>query len=167
MQVTGAERRRMQENGVPDHVQDRVEHLMEALHQHQENDRGPEARWALQRLRLRAEEGVPCLEAILEILGRRMMPRGFWPIERRPQTEEGQARWMAWISQWQNLFLHGMEHHLQVPLQHQEAALPRPGIVRSAETSSHPAEWHCPPDRESPSFHLGCRGPHLQSFEET
>ena len=101
MQLTGAERRRMQENGVPDHVQDRVEHLMEALHQHQENDRGPEARWALQRLRLRAEEGVQCLEAILEIMGRRMMPRGFWPVERRPQTAEDQARWMAWIRQWQ------------------------------------------------------------------
>eukprot|EP00439_Symbiodinium_sp_Y106_P052353 s1996_g7.t1 len=134
MQLTGAERRRMQENGVPDHVQDRVEHLMEALHQHQENDRGPEARWALQRLRLRAEEGVQCLEAILEILGRRMMPRGFWPVERRPQTEESQARWMAWIRQWQNLFLHGMEHHLQVPLQNQETA-PSPQFLPSSTTS--------------------------------
>ena len=134
MQLTGAERRRMQENGVPQHVQDRVEALLEALQLHQEADRGPESRWALQRLRLRAEEGMQCLDAILQILARRMMPRGFWPVERRPRADHEQMRWFAWVRQWQSIFLHGMEHHLQVPLQRNEQE-PSPEFLPSSTAS--------------------------------
>ena len=134
MQLTGAERQRLQENGVPDHVLTRVESLLEALQEHQDNERGPESRWALQRLRLRAEEGLQCLDAILEVIGRRMMPRGFWPIERRPQEEGEQTRWFSWIRQWQSMLLHGLEHHLQIPLAVRERE-PSPVPLASSTTS--------------------------------
>ena len=48
------------------------------------------------------------------------MPRGFWPIERRWRTDYDQMRWFSWVRHWQNIFLQGLEHHLQVPLQRRE-----------------------------------------------
>ena len=47
MQLTGSERARLQEGGVPDHILDRVEHLMQTLDQHQIDGNGPESRWAI------------------------------------------------------------------------------------------------------------------------
>ena len=66
MQLTGAERATLEENGVPRQQTPRVETLLEPLDQHQVEDGGAEAPWALARLIQRAEEGFNAVGSISE-----------------------------------------------------------------------------------------------------
>ena len=77
MQLTNAERARLQENGVPTPIVGRVETLLETLDRQQTEGRGAEGRWALGCLLNRAAEGTAALDAILDILQQRLLPRGF------------------------------------------------------------------------------------------
>ena len=47
LQLTGSERRHLQEAGLPTRALQRVEDLLQSLEDHQSADHGPEARWAL------------------------------------------------------------------------------------------------------------------------
>ena len=91
MQLTGAERRRLQEAGVPNNMIQRLENLFEAMDRHQDSDRGPESRWAMSRFAQRVNDGLEALDTVMGIISHRLVPRGYWPVERLPQSES--LRW--------------------------------------------------------------------------
>ena len=117
MQLTGAERQTLRENGVPTEAITRVADLLDRLDDHNSFETGPEARWALCRLVQRAEDGVQCLEAILEILHRRLRPRGYLPVVRVPRQEADRMRFFTWVRQYTTLFVTSLERHLSIMLQ--------------------------------------------------
>ena len=140
MQMTGAERRSLQEAGVPRHLIQRLEDIFEAMDRHQTEGRGPESRWAMTRFAQRVGEGLDSLEQILRIVGRRLVPRGYWPVQRVPQTEALRWNLFQWARSTAAVFQQTLETHLLTPLQPSEtneAELPRP--VAALEESS-PAE---------------------------
>ncbi|CAE7208035.1 unnamed protein product [Symbiodinium sp. CCMP2592] len=117
MQLTGAERRRLEERGVPANMVQRVENLFQILDRMQEQDQGPEGRWALGCLRHRLIDGMEALEALYEVITRRLVPRGFLPIRRVPREEQQRWRLFNWIQNYVELFTTTLERHLSVRLQ--------------------------------------------------
>ena len=92
MSLTNAERAMLQEGGVPTRELDRVENLLASIDDHDSAERGPEARWALGRLVQRMDEGLDSVEKILQVLLRRLRPRGVWPVVRTPANQVDQLR---------------------------------------------------------------------------
>ena len=123
MQMTPSERARLQEGGVPNHLIQRLENFLDVLQRHQDEERGPEARWGVARVHRRLEEGTNAVDCIIEILSRRLMAQGHWPVQRLPATEVMQLRLFEWAKCAQNLALDVLEHHLRTPLQPSEASV--------------------------------------------
>ena len=151
MQLTGAERARLQEGGIANSAIDRVEHLLLAMDDHAAADAGPEVRWALCRLLQRAEEAINSIDCLMEILLRRLRPRGVWPIIRVPRTELEQWRRFNWIRQYTGVFTSTLERHLSTPLQPQERleSPPRPAPpITASELPTPPSSSSGPTPRQ-------------------
>ncbi|CAE6956495.1 unnamed protein product [Symbiodinium sp. KB8] len=82
---------------------------------------GPEARWALSRLVARMESCAEALEALMEVFHRRLVPRGFLPVQRMPATAHDQQRFYQWISQYNTLCVDTVVRNMEAPLQTDEA----------------------------------------------
>ncbi|CAE7642245.1 unnamed protein product, partial [Symbiodinium sp. CCMP2456] len=148
--VKGAERARLQEGGIANSAIDRVEHLLLAMDDHAAADAGPEVRWALCRLLQRAEEATNSIDCLMEILLRRLRPRGVWPIIRVPRTELEQWRRFNWIRQYTTVFTSTLERHLSTPLQPQERleSPPRPAPpITASELPTPPSSSSGPAPR--------------------
>ena len=123
LQLTGAERRLLQEGGVPELPIERIDLLLECLEDHQAADHGPEARWALARLVRRLEEAQGSLQVVLEVLARRLRPRGYLPITRVPHARAEQVRLLNWMVNSAAFVAETLEFHLRTPLQPDETSL--------------------------------------------
>ena len=132
MSLTNAERAMLQEGGVPARELDRVEQLLASIDDHDSADRGPDARWALGRMVQRIDEGLDTVEKVLQVLLRRLRPRGVWPVVRTQVNQVDQLRLFNWVRNFGDLFPRVLEHHLRVPLQ--------PSEVGDVETRAQPQE---------------------------
>ncbi|CAE7915720.1 pol [Symbiodinium necroappetens] len=117
LQLTGSERRHLQEAGLPTRALQRVEDLLQSLEDHQSADHGPEARWALGRLAQRVDEALDSMQSALNILARQLQPRGVWPVVRAPRAQVDQLRLFNWMRRYEDIFSQTFEHHLATPLQ--------------------------------------------------
>ena len=117
MELTNSERAMLREAGMPGREVDRLAHLFTSLDSHETSGTGAEARWALGRLSGRADDGVQCLECLLNIIQRRLRPRGHWPVTRVPRSQQARLRLFAWIRQFGSILVNSFEHQLQTPLQ--------------------------------------------------
>ena len=123
LQLTGAERRLLQEAGVPELRVERIDLLLECLEDHQAADHGPEARWALARLVRRLEDAQASLQVVLEVLARRLRPRGYLPVTRVPHARAEQVRLLTWMINSAAFVTETLEFHLRTPLQPDETTL--------------------------------------------
>ena len=110
----------LQENGVQTLVVDRVDALLMQMDDLAATELGPEARWGLARLVRRADEGMVALQCILDVLLRRLRPRGTWPVVRTPYREIDQLRHFHRARNYGSIFEETLTHHLNVPLQPRE-----------------------------------------------
>ena len=118
--LTGAERRMLQENGVQGPVVERIDALLLQMDDFAATELGPEARWGLARLVRRADEGMVALQCILDVLLRRLRPRGTRPVIRTPRREVDQLRHFQRARNYGSMFEDTLAHHLNVPLQPRE-----------------------------------------------
>ena len=124
MQLTNAERARLQENGVPTPIVGRVETLLETLDRQQTEGRGAEGRWALGCLLNRAAEGTAALDAILDILQQRLLPRGFVPLRRVPHSEQQRWSLFQWARNQRDILEGTLSRYLDVGMVPGDTALP-------------------------------------------
>ncbi|CAE7039107.1 SSB, partial [Symbiodinium sp. CCMP2592] len=117
MSMTGAERQRLSEQGVPRREVQRIADLLESMDRHQTAGTGPESRWALGCHIQRASEAIDALETITEILARRVVPRGYLPVRRVPAREDLRWRIFHWSRQGIDAYLNTASIHLNTPLQ--------------------------------------------------
>ena len=135
MAITNGEISGMQENGVPRDIIRRVEDLLQCLDDMQADGRGPEHRWGLGRLVRRADEAVDATGAIVEVLRRRLQPRGLLPVQRRPRNQVARLRMFNWAQQFTSIFNDCMAQHLRTRLQPGEDT-EVDGISQSSSSSS-------------------------------
>ncbi|CAE7632972.1 unnamed protein product [Symbiodinium sp. CCMP2592] len=117
MQMTGSERATLQEAGIPRADVDRLEQFLQALDTHNDQDLGPEARWALGHLLERVEDGMATIESIYGVLVRRLLPRGYLPIQRVPAEEMQRWQLFNWVRNLAGTFVGCFDRNLQVRLQ--------------------------------------------------
>ena len=139
MEMTGAERRRLQEVGVPADMIQRLEDIFAALDRHQVSDRGPESRWAIARFMQRANEGLEALDIVMGIIARRLAARGVWPIERVPRTEPLRWNLFQWARSTALVLQRTLEWHLATPLQPTETSAPQASLLEAPAQHSPPA----------------------------
>ena len=120
MELTNSERAHLEDAGVPRGEIQRLAHLFDSLNHHEDQGTGPESRWAVGRLSQRGDEGVQCLECVLNILQRRLRPRGHWPVTRVPRPQGTQHSLFTWAQQFGSILTNSLEHHLRAPLQPRE-----------------------------------------------
>ena len=137
LQLTGAERRLLQEGGVPELPLERIDLLLECLEDHQAAEHGAEARWALARLARRLEDALDSLQLVLEILVRRLQPRGYLPVVRTPATRAEQVRLLDWMRRSTSFLAETLEYHLQSPLESSEVNLGTPRVPWASSPESH------------------------------
>ncbi|CAE7824465.1 C28H8.4, partial [Symbiodinium sp. KB8] len=118
-----AQLRLLQEAGVPELRVERIDLLLECLEDHQAADHGPEARWALARLVRRLEDAQASLQVVLEVLARRLRPRGYLPVTRVPHARAEQVRLLTWMINSAAFVTETLEFHLRTPLQPDETTL--------------------------------------------
>ncbi|CAE7654624.1 hypothetical protein AK812_SmicGene16083 [Symbiodinium microadriaticum] len=109
--------------GVPELPVERIDLLLECLEDHQAADHGPEARWALARLVRRLEDAQASLQVVLEVLARRLRPRGYLPVTRVPHARAEQVRLLTWMINSAAFVTETLEFHLRTPLQPDETTL--------------------------------------------
>ena len=139
MEMTGAERRRLQEVGVPADMIQRLKDIFAALDRHQVSDRGPESRWAVARFMQRANEGLEALDIVMGIIARRLAARGVWPIERVPRTEPLRWNLFQWARSTALVLQRTLEWHLATPLQPTETSAPQTSLPEAPVQHSPPA----------------------------
>ena len=122
MALSGAEHRLLQEAGLPANMIQRLSDIFAALDLHQQEDRGPESRWALARMARRAQEGLDALDVVAGLLARRLVPRGFWLVQRPPASEALRWNMFQWARTTSEVFLQTLHLHLYTPLQPEETA---------------------------------------------
>ena len=120
MQLTPAERTRLLEDGVPENIVVRLESYLESLQRQQDTDRGPEGRWALGRVHQRLQDAMEALDTLFEIVGRRLVHRGFWPVQRLPSSTTVRSNMYQWASHLGRMAVDLVEAHLRFPLQDSE-----------------------------------------------
>ncbi|CAE7258475.1 unnamed protein product [Symbiodinium microadriaticum] len=120
MEITNGEVATLQESGLSTTSIRRVEQLLAALDRHQEQGTGPEARWALSCLVARMESCAEALEALMEVFHRRLVPRGFLPVQRTPGTHHDRQRFYQWICQYNTLCVDAVARTMETPLQTDE-----------------------------------------------
>ena len=57
------------------------------------------------------------MQSALNILGRRLQPRGLWPVVRVPRAQVDQLRLFNWMRRYEDIFSQTFEHHMATPLQ--------------------------------------------------
>ena len=67
------------------------------------------------------ESCAEALEALMEVFHRRLVPRGFLPVQRMPATAHDQQRFYQWISQYNTLCVDTVVRNMEAPLQTDEA----------------------------------------------
>ncbi|CAE7273684.1 NNT, partial [Symbiodinium sp. CCMP2456] len=116
MQLTDNERSNLEQLRVPTVQVDRFAQLLDVLQDHQVQERGPESRWALQCVLRRAEHAEEALELMLNVISRRLQPRGVYPITRTPGTDNQMRNLYSWAQNFASVILHSMEEILRRPL---------------------------------------------------
>ena len=120
MQLTPAERTRLSEDGVPNNIIDRLEAFFESLQRLQDEERGPESRWGVGRIHQRLQDGMEALETLFEVVGRRLVPRGYWPVQRLPSSDAARQQMFQWACHFGRMAADLLQAHLQTPLQGEE-----------------------------------------------
>ena len=138
--ITNGEIAMLQEAGVSRTFIDRLSATLDALDDQQRQGRGPESRWALARYLQRASEGIEASQAIVEVLQRRLRPRGLLPVQRVPRGETERWRIFSWIRQYVSVMLENLEQHLRTPLQPAESEPPQGDM--SSENEESPGASH-------------------------
>ena len=87
---------------------------------------GPESRWAIGCIIQRSNEAIEALEMVVEILARRVVPRGYLPVRRVPGLESERWRMFNWARQVNPILADTLEAHVRTPLQ--------PGETRSGQS---------------------------------
>ena len=136
MQLTNAEGAMLRDMGVPERAVHRLEEFFQRLEDYDSFELGPEARWGLARLTRRADEGIESLGAVLEVMLRRLRPRGRWPVVRTPRAEMDQWRMFNWVRNFGDIFVLTLQHNLDVRLQPREDL----GMVEGVGTRDEEAE---------------------------
>ena len=127
MALTNGERATLEEYGVARRFIQQVEDLLRSLDEQEAMGSGPESRWALERLEQRASEGADANQAILQVLRRRLVPRGLLPVTRVPRDEPRRWSMFNWMRQnGARLILESYEQHLRTPLQPTETVAASP-----------------------------------------
>ncbi|CAE7674710.1 unnamed protein product, partial [Symbiodinium sp. CCMP2456] len=116
MQLTNNERANLEQLRMSPVLAGRFEQLFDVLHEHQVQERGPEARWALQCVLRRAEQAEEAFELMLNVIARRLQPRGVLPITRTPGTDNQMRNLYSWAQNFATVMLHTMEEILRRPL---------------------------------------------------
>eukprot|EP00439_Symbiodinium_sp_Y106_P040731 s9_g5.t1 len=132
MALTNGERATLEEYGVSRRFVQQVEDLLRSLDEQETLRSGPESRWALECFVRRAGEGADANQAILQVLRRRLVPRGLLPVTRVPRDEHRKWSMFSWMRQHARLILDCYEQHLRTPLQ--------PSIEPVGDASSGEAE---------------------------
>ena len=117
MQLTMAEQQRLREQGVPQREVQRLGDVLQSMDEHQIGGTGPESRWAIGCIIQRSSEAIDALEMIVEVLARRVVPRGYLPVRRVPHAESARWRMFTWARQVNPILANTLEMHLQTPLQ--------------------------------------------------
>ena len=117
MAITNSELATLQEYGVSRTTRQRLDEMLQAFDRHEQQGTGPESRWALERLVRRVGEGADAQQAILQVLRRRLVPRGLLPVTRVPRVEQQRWNIFTWVRQYVSLFLEELDTHLRTPLQ--------------------------------------------------
>ena len=116
MQLTGAERARLQEAGLGSAQLDRLESLLEHVHEQQDGGQGPEFRWSLRCFLRRLAAVMELLEAVQPVLERRLLCQGYWPVTRVPARLAQQHRLFQWGRQFSQTVLDAVEDCLADPM---------------------------------------------------
>ena len=127
MELSNAETAVLQEAAVPQQTLARLQGMMEMLDRHQAEGRGPEARWALGCLLRRLDEGTQALDAILGVLSRRLVPRGYLPVRRYPSAEGQRWHIYNWARNYCSDLVFVVERHLQTGLTPDDQHVPSEG----------------------------------------
>ena len=138
MQLTNSERALLCEGGVPESAVSRLEEMLQRLEDYDSFELGPESRWGLARVTRRLDEGTESLGYILEVMLRRLRPRGRWPVVRTPRNEVDQLRMFNWVRRFSDIFVTTLQHHLDVPLQPREDLNELPGDRVTVEVAGDP-----------------------------
>ena len=112
------------EAAVPQNTIHRLEAMMEMLDRHQQEGRGPEARWALGCFLRRVDEGVQALDSIIRILARRLVPRGYMPVRRVPSSETLRWQVFSWARGYRDCFEFVIGRHMQTGLMPDDNEIP-------------------------------------------
>ena len=120
MQLTESERALPRGGGIPEGSVQRLEDLFQRLEDYDSFELGPESRWALARLSRRVDEATEALGTLLEVMLRRLRPRGRWPVVRTPRNEVDQLRMFNWVRRFSDVFVNTLQFNLDVPLQPRE-----------------------------------------------
>ncbi|CAE7871219.1 unnamed protein product, partial [Symbiodinium microadriaticum] len=123
-----------EESGIPPQALQRIEDLLQSLEDHQSAENGPESRWALGRLCQRIDEALDSMQSALNVVMRRLQPRGVWPVVRVPRAEIDQLRLFNWVCRHSDIFSQTLEHHVSTPLQPTE--FPARGVTVQVEHQS-------------------------------
>ena len=115
LQLTGSERRLLQEAGLDERSIQRIDDLLQCLEDHQAGDNGPESRWALGRLTQRVDEALEGLQTALNVISRRLQPQGVSPVVRIPRAQQDQLRLFNWILRFSDIFVGALTHQLSTP----------------------------------------------------
>ena len=133
MQLTNSEWATLEQLRMSEHQLRRLETLFEALHEHQIHGRGPESRWALRCIIRRGNHVEELVDVLLNIMERRLHPRGFFPITRVPREAHVRNHLFSWAQHFQLLITQTMQELLQVPLS--QVDLEEPARFGSEEPS--------------------------------
>ena len=119
---------------MPPRVIDRLETYLESLQRQQDMDRGPEGRWALGRVHGRLQQAMDALDTMVEVVGRRLVSRGYWPIQRVPTSSTVQMTMLSWARHLQSMAVEVLTEHIQQPLHHGET-VPSPQFLPESASS--------------------------------
>ena len=161
LQLTGAERRLLQEGNVPELPIERIDAILESLEDHEAAESGPESRWALARLIGQAEGALDSLQTIVDILQRRLHPRGYLPITRTPRTVAERVRLYNWMRDSAGFFADTLEFHLRALRPAEER--PHPNEVDEDSLHSAPG---APSHASSSSSGEGDNGDHVSEADD-
>ena len=116
MQMTNNEEADLRQLRMSDPLLQRLELLLSALADHQEEGRGPMSRWALACVIRRAHHTQDLLEHLIRVLRRRLEPRGYWPIVRVPRDRAQANQMYAWARHFGRVVQECAEECFQLPL---------------------------------------------------
>ena len=115
MQMTNNEEADLRQLRMSEYQLQRLEQLLTGLDDHQEEGRGPNARWALACVIRRAHHAQDLLELLLRVRHRCLQPRGYWPIVRVPRDRAQAGRLFGWARHFGSVMQQCVEECFQLP----------------------------------------------------